>query len=124
MNHCKEEGFQPRLIELEQIDTGENLTLDIAKGTFTNSYKGLETSTTDEQLHSALYVKDKFTISNEAYHELSIISDLPNSSQVKKLTGVLNSQYDINKCPNGIIGVQQSIKLRIVQRLTHFVKQA
>ena len=124
LNHCKEEGFQPRLIELEQIDTGENLTLDIAKGTFTNSYKGLETSTTDEQLHSALYVKDKFTISNEAYHELSMISDLPSSSQVKKLTGVLNSQYDIKKCPNGIIGVQQSIKLRIIQRLTHFVKQA
>ena len=53
-----------------------------------------------------------------------MISDLPGSSQIKKLTGVLNSQYDIKKCPNSIIGVQQSIKLRIVQCLTHFVKQA
>ena len=53
-----------------------------------------------------------------------MISDLPGLSQIKKLTGVLNLQYDIKKCPNGIIDIQQSIKLRIVQCLTHFVKQA
>ena len=52
-----------------------------------------------------------------------MISDLPGSSQIKKLMGVLNLQYDIKKCPNGIIGIQQSIKLRIVQCLTHFIKQ-
>ena len=101
------------------------MTLDIAKGTF--SYKSLETNTTYEQLHSALYVKDKFTISNEVYHELSMISDLPGSSQIKKLTGVLNLQYDIKKCPNGINDNRCSAKYtpkNCVQCLTHFVKQA
>ena len=121
LSHCKNEGFQPHLVELEQIDTGENVTLDLAKGTF--SYKSGKADTTDEKLYSALYIKDKFTISNAAYHELSIVSNLPNLSQIKKLTGVLNSQYGIKRCPNNI-GVQQGIKVRIIQCLTHFVKQA
>ena len=70
-----------------------------------------------------MYIKDKFSISNEAYHELSVTSDLPSSSQIKKLTISLNSQWDIHNCPNEIVGVQQSIRARIVQRLTQFVRK-
>lgn len=98
------------------------MALDLAKGTF--SYKSSKADTTDEKSYSALYIMDKFTISNAAYHELSMVSDLPSSSQIKKLTGVLNSQYGIKRCPNNIIGVQQGIKARIIQRLTQFIKQA
>ena len=119
---CNNEGFQPRLVELEQMDTGENVTLDITKGTF--SYRSSQIDTPNKSLHSALYIKDKFTISYEAYHELSMISDLPSSTQIKKLAGTLNSQYGIRKCPNGITGVQQSLKARIIQRLTNFVQRA
>lgn len=123
LNHsCNNEGFQPLNVELEQVDTGENVTVDITKGTF--GYKPFQTNTTNKTLHSALYIKDKFTISYEAYHELSMISDLPSSTRIKKLAGTLNSHYDIRKCPNGIIGVQQSIKARIIQRITNFVEQA
>ena len=53
-----------------------------------------------------------------------MMSDLPSSSQIKKLTVSLNSQCDIQNCPNGIIGVQQSIKARITQQLTHLVQKA
>ena len=56
-----------------------------------------------------------------------MISDLPGSSQIKKLTGMLNLQYDIKKCPNGINDNRCSAKYtpkNCVQCLTHFVKQA
>ena len=37
---------------------------------------------------------------------------------------MLNSKFNIRSCPNGIIGVQQSLKSRIVQRLTVFIQRA
>ena len=43
----------------------------------------------------SVYVKDKFSVSNKAFHELSMLSNLPSSSKVKNLTRTLNSQLDI-----------------------------
>ena len=125
LNCCEYEGFQPCLLELKDKNTGDQLTLDVNKGTF--AYKDIKEtkySTTSSRTHSTLYVKDKFSVSNEAYHELSIISDLPSSNQIKKLTASLNSYCAIQNCPNEITGVQQSIRARIVQRLTRFVQKA
>ena len=50
-----------------------------------------------------------------------MISDLPNFSQVRTLTKSLNSQFLIFNCPNNIIGVQQSLRERILKRLTCFI---
>ena len=36
---------------------------------------------------------------------------------------MLNSQYGIKRCSNNIVGVQQSIKVRIIQSLTHLVNE-
>ena len=41
------------------------------------------TTSEKENVHSVLYVKDKFSVSNEAFHELSMLSNLPSSSEVK-----------------------------------------
>ena len=100
------------------------MVLDVSKGTFICKDEQAKTAGVSTRIHSTLHVKDKFSISNEGYHELSMMSDLPSSSQIKKLTVSLNSQCDIQSCPNGIIGVQQSIKARVTQRLTHFVQKA
>ena len=48
LSHCKNEGFQPCLVELEEIDTGKNVAFDLAKGTF--NYKSSKTSTSDKSL--------------------------------------------------------------------------
>jgi len=50
-----------------------------------------------------------------------VLSNLPSSHAVKKLSKSLNSEFAIQRCPNGVTGVQQSIKMRLVQRLTKFV---
>ena len=78
--------------------------------------------TSNCKLHTSLYVKDKFPVSNQAYHELSMISDLPNFSQVRTLlTKSLNSQFHIFNCPNNIVGVQQSLRERTLKHLTSFI---
>ena len=52
-----------------------------------------------------------------------MVSDLPNSSKVRKLTKSLNSELDITNCRNNIIGVlQQSLKKQIGQRLTSVIQ--
>ena len=61
----------------------------------------------------------KFSVSNEAFHELSMVSNLPNSSQINSLTCTLNEDFSICSTPNGVVGVQQSLWERLMVRLTH-----
>lgn len=82
------------------------------------------TTVEKENMCSVLYVKDKFSVSNKAFHELSMLSNLPSSSKVKNLTRTLNSQLDIRSAPNGIVGVQQSLRARIMLWLTQLVENS
>jgi len=109
------EGYEPLSIEATS-KAGHCEVFDLQStrplsGTYT-------TSATDfEKLRPSLYVKDKFGISFEAFHEFSMLSDLPSSSKVRKLTTFLKSQFKIKSTPNNITGVQQSIKERIEHRI-------
>ena len=69
-------------------------------------------------------MKDKYCIGDAGYHELSMLSDLSGDSQLKKLKNELNSHYDIKKAPGNIIGVQQSIKARLIPRLANIVQNS
>ena len=77
-----------------------------------------------DEVHSALYVKDKYSLSDTNFHELSMLSDLPKSSQVKKLAHEMNHQFHIYNAPNGVVGIQQSLKARITQHLTYLIEKA
>ena len=117
---CEAEGYDLRSLELKSRDTGECETLTVTTQAVCEN-KDASIMTSDCKLHTSLYVKDKFSVSNQAYHELTMISDLPNFSQVRTLTKSLNSQFLIFNCPNNIIGVQQSLRERILKRLTCFI---
>ena len=82
----------------------------------------MENNNTDkDRLHTITLIKDKFTISNAAYHELSLTSDLPNSNQIKTLTQSLNKEFHITSAPNGITGVQQSLVAHVEARLRYLL---
>ena len=66
----------------------------------------MDNSSDKDRLHTITLIKDKFTITNAAYHELSLTSNLPNSNQIKTLTQSLNKELDITSAPNGTTGVQ------------------
>ena len=120
LSFCKEEGFKPLLVEIENIDTGNREIVDASSGTF---HRKESSPGSKDKLHSALYIKDKFRVSNEAFHELSMLSDLPNSSQVKRLKSAMNSAFDIRSTPNQTVGVQQSLRNRLMVHLTQLVRQ-
>ena len=65
-----------------------------------------------------LYIKEKYAISDIAYHELSMIAtSLPQSCALKKRQLDLNVQFIVSPTPNGTIGVQQSLRSRLCARI-------
>ena len=122
LTFCEEERFKACSVELENIDTGKHEVVDMASGACSpidahHSIKG-------DSVRSVLYIKERFSVSNEAFHELSMVSNLPNSSQIKSLTRTLNDDFNIRSTPNGVVGVQQSLRERIIVRLTHLIEQS
>jgi len=74
--------------------------------------------------HVALYVKDKFSISNRAFHEMSMITPgLTTSSKIQKLQQSMNDSFDIRPCPNAVIGMQQSLQVQITQHVSYMFKE-
>ena len=119
-DYLRAEGYDPCSLEVRN-QAGHSETYDLSseklsrtKTVFTSDYN---------KVRSSLYIKDKFTVPFEAYHELSMLSDLPSSSQVRTLTASLNSQFTIKNCPNNITGIQQSINERIKHRIKYLVQQ-
>jgi len=100
--------INPVNIEVESIETGIHEVISFRTGKFEEV-----DSKEDNTLQSTLYVKDRYTISDHSYPELSMLSNLPSSSKIKKLKSQMNSQYDIKKVRGNIVGVQQSLKSRL-----------
>jgi len=114
---CETIGFKTCSIELENLETGMHEILDLSTGKFTAKL----VDNKEEDIYPVLYVKDKLAISDNGYHELSMVSDLPSSSKVKKLKHELNAHYQIKNGPNDIKGVHQSLKSRLLPRLTNII---
>ena len=114
-----EQHFKAHSIEVENIDTNKREILDLDTSVYTP--KPMDNSSDKDRLHTITLIKDKFTISNAAYHELSLTSNLPNSNQIKTLTQSLNKEFDITSAPNGITGVQQSLVAHVEARLRHLI---
>lgn len=94
LHFCEQKGFKAHSVELQNVNTGNTEVLNISTGTFSDKENLVSTNVSDNKVYSTLYVKDKFCISDQAFHELSsIASDLPKSCQVKKLGQTLNSEF-------------------------------
>ena len=58
-----------------------------------------------------LYVKDKYNISGNAYHELaSLCREMPQHYRLKEQITELNSKWNIFPTPEGTTGVQQQLQ--------------
>ena len=79
LSFCNENIFRPCNAEIKNTDEGTSEVLDLATGSFESSSGGKLSG----DMHNALYLKDKLSISNAGYHELSMISNLPSSTQIK-----------------------------------------
>ena len=100
-------------MQLKNKDTGSTEIIQVNKQS--------EKETTDsDTLHKILYAKERFSISNEAYHELSMLdSALPRSWKLKAEIKEMNKKWKISPTPGSTVGVQQSLKERLTDRLKH-----
>ena len=71
---CGEQHFKAHSIEVENIDTNKREILDLDTSVY------IPKPIDKDRLHTITLIKDKFTISNAAYHELSLTSNLPKSN--------------------------------------------
>ena len=101
--------------EFLNTDAGNHEVFDFVFGSFsllTNS-----TISEDDKQYFALYVKDNFCLSDDVYHETSMLSQsLPRSNTLKNLVRQLNTKYNIIPAPNGG-GVQQSLTSQVLLHL-------
>lgn len=57
-----------------------------------------------------LYIKDRYNISGQAYHEMaSLCREMPRHYRLKEKIAALNSKWNIHPTPEGTVGVQQRI---------------
>ena len=66
-----------------------------------------------------IYVKDKFNISNEAWHELSMKSkSIPNMYSIKQKVKLLNSNWNLFATPGEAEGIQISFKESLKEQIS------
>ena len=119
LSFLENDGVQPLSVTLT---TGSSIeVLDLQTGTYTQP-KDMCTNALTDSPQLALFVKDRFGLSDTAYHELAMICEqLPRLSKLKKMAKNLNSSWEIKPCPENS-GVQQSLKSRLSIRVQHLLK--
>ena len=76
-----------------------------------------------DNINMWLNLKDKFNISNEAWHEIAIkASGVPNSYSIKKRTDEINSKWALRPTPGDAEGVQLGFPETLQERIVRFQK--
>ena len=76
-----------------------------------------------DKLDMAIYIKDIYNISGDAYHEMAqLFKEMPRYCKLKDRVKELNKAWNIIKpTPEGTCGVQQSFKEHLKARLEYLV---
>ena len=100
----------------------ETLTLVDEENIETSSQTEELTDGDIDEINLLLYNKERFNVSNEAYHELTMIcKDLPRSWKIPDRIREINTKWNFFPTPGDTNGVQQSIKERLEIRLQNLI---
>ena len=70
--------------------------------------------TEEELILMMLYVKDKYHVSGQAYHEMaSLCKQMPRHYKLKRKITELNSLWKLDPTPEGTCGIQQNLEERL-----------
>ena len=82
-----------------------------------------DTTESQTQLRQILYLLDRFAVSDEFYHELSMVSPtLPKSYKVKKVRELLNNNVELKRLPSPYSGCYRSVTECLHESLSAEVK--
>ena len=114
--------FKPSNIEMENTETHE--TLSIHQDGSITTIKPKPATENKDIIKQTLHVKEKFNITDKAYHELSMVHpSLPRWLTLNKASKEMDYSSTISPTPGSIVGIQQSLKDRLTIRLEHMVKK-
>ena len=117
LSFLENDGLKATSVDVTDVTSSQAYVADIQSGSFSSQSCTNQTVQSNTKLDMVLYVKEKFNLSREAYHELSIVvRDLPRSSVVQKRVQELNNKWSIKPCPANL-GVQQSRVFTRIQSL-------
>ena len=123
LEFTKDTFFQPLRVEMINKETNELIMVN-DNGSLGKSKEELTPENKDAIVKQTLYVKERFNVSDKAYHELSMIHpSLPCWSTINKVAKNINSCCDIYPTPGPILGVQQSLKKCLTTRLQILVNK-
>ena len=111
LSFLENDGLKATTVNVAEAANSQKMYfVDIQKSSFC-SQSSIDNQNAHSNIHldMVLYVKEKFNLSREAYHKLSMACrDLPCSSKVQKRVQELNKKRNISPCPANP-GVQQSL---------------
>lgn len=110
-------------IKVFNFSTNESETLHLAKEL---EMEDLITESADvDYINLLLYTKDRFGISNQDYHELSMVcKEMPRSWKIKDRIKEINKKWNLFQTPGDTVGVQQTIKSRLEARVKVLVDKS
>ena len=120
LSYLEDDHFEPVQCELKNKETGELICVRPNQKPTTVKEK---LSESEEVLKKTMYVKERFNLSNEAYHELSMVNkSLPRSYAMQKKKTEINSKSTIYQITGEITGVRQSVLGQLNKVVTYLVK--
>ena len=121
LSFVSDEDFQHTRVELRNNETGEVVVVN-SDGQAVVPKPNRSTPNHD-LVKQTLYVKERYNLSNAAYHELSMVnSTLPRSCALMKAAKELDIKSIIRPTPGKITGVQQSLTERLVKCVRWLMK--
>ena len=121
VNILSDDQFEVSRIEVRNRDNGKSEQVLIDEHGHSNKENApghFSTTCSSEKLHQVLYTKEKYGISDQAYHDLSMVSEsLPRSCKIKQRRSEITSNWEVCKTPGDVIGAQLSFKERLTDRI-------
>ena len=119
----EQEGYTPIAVQVLNRATHEieHITMENVQDLVGSSFE-VEPDDID-RLDMILLVKDSYSVSDAAYHEMAqLCKSLPRHYKLKDRIKELNKHWNIQTLPHDIEGVQQSLEDRLRIRVEHLVK--
>ena len=108
-------GLKLTCLKARESNSGKVHTFEYAKEKITQA--------DEENLEQLLFLLDKFCVSDDLYHELTIqYNDLPRSYLIKQKRSDLNKLFHIERTPGNYPGAQISFKDTLQEHIRGYLK--
>lgn len=98
-------------------DNGQVETVNFT-GTDVHGQRDIVTDRDAELVNMMVYLRDRFMISTEAFHELTMVcKSLPRSYTIRRRIEEMNEMFKITPVPGEYVGVQQLLSTTIAERI-------